>query len=365
MLFATSGHSGVDRVVANLLPEFAEFGIDLDLLTIRRHGPKVADLPAGIRHFELPVKHKATVLPPLVWYLRRHRPDALLTANHRLNKAALFARRLISRPLRIVIRFGMAPEAYSAYRTAGKRVRLLHSIRRWYPGADAIITPSGGLAARLQEIAGLQSAQLHVIPNPLVNARLLQRAAEPVPSAWYDESIPVVLGVGELSLRKGFDTLIRAFHWLRQQRRCRLIILGQGRERTALEHLVKSLGLNSAVRMPGYDANPYRHMARADLFVLSSRFEGLGNVLVEALACGTPVVATDCPHGPAEILQDGRVGPLVPVDDAESMARAMLSMLDNAPPPEQLRDATRPYESWRVARAYLAAMGLAEPGDTR
>ena len=362
LLFATSGHSGVDRVVANLLPEFGQVDREFHLLVIRGHGPAIpADLPDNIRVIRLPVGTKKLVLPPLLWYLFRHRPEALLTANHQLNRAALLARRLSGAPTRIIIRMGMSVTAMGEDMSPRARDALFASMRRWYPAADAAITPSQGVGDDLIRIAGVPTERLHVVRNPILNSRFHALAEEPLEHPWYrDADRPVILGVGSLEPRKDFATLIRAFALVRAQRPARLVILGKGRERESLLALAQSLGVAEDVDLPGYEPNPYRHMRQASLFVLASRREGASAVIVEALACGTPVVSTDCPSGPAETLQQGRIGKLVPVGDHEAMAAAMLATLHAPSDGAFLRAAVADDRADVVAQRSLAVMGLDE-----
>ncbi len=360
LLFATSGHSGVDRVVANLLPEFGQIDREFHLLVIRGHGPAIpADLPDNIRVIRLPVGTKKLVLPPLLWYLFRHRPEALLTANHQLNRAALLARRLTGVQTRVAIRMGMSVTAMGEDMKPRARDALFASMRRWYPLADAAITPSQGVGDDLVRIAGVLPPKLHVVRNPILNDQFYERAAESVEHPWYgNPECPVILGVGSLEPRKDFPTLVRAFARLRAKRLARLMILGKGSERQSLLTLAQSLGVAEDVDLPGYEPNPYRHMREAQVFVLSSRREGASAVIVEALACGTPVVSTDCPSGPAETLQQGRIGKLVPVGDHEAMAEAIQATLDDPPDAALLRDAVAGDRADVAAARYLAALGI-------
>ena len=153
--------------------------------------------------------------------------------------------------------------------------------------------------------------------------------AEPFDHPWFAPGAPpVILGAGRLTEQKDFPTLIRAFALVRKKHPARLMILGEGEERSKLETLVQELGLEKEVSLPGFVDNPYKYMKRAAVFVLSSRWEGFPNVLVEAMALGTPVVSTDCPNGPAEILENGKWGELVPVGETQSLASAVLRTLD-------------------------------------
>ncbi|WP_075109832.1 glycosyltransferase [Halofilum ochraceum] len=358
LLFVTSGHSGVDRVLANLLPELANAGCEFDLLTVAGHGPYIDILPDNVTHRPLRAAHRGTVLFPLIAYLRCERPAALITASHKLNRAALLARIISRVPMRVTIRMGMSVTGLAASMRPHQSRRLFRSMRRWYPYADAAIVPSEGVARDLLDYAGVSPERLHVIPNPIVNEHLDHAATEPLDDPWFaPDAPPVILGVGSLEPRKDFATLVRAFGLLRRTRVLRLVILGQGGERGRLEALARELGVSEDMRLPGFESNPYRWMRRAAVFVLCSRREGSGAVLVEALACGTPAVATDCPTGPGDILQHGRIGPVIPVGDEQKLTTAIEQMLDQPPPAETLRAAVESFDARASARRYLQVMG--------
>jgi glycosyltransferase involved in cell wall biosynthesis len=207
-----------------------------------------------------------------------------------------------------------------------------------YPWADAVIAVSDGVAEQVASLTGMPRERITTIYNPVVTPELLWRSREPVDHPWLAPGQPpVVLGVGKLKIQKGFRTLIRAFARVRAARPARLVILGEGARRRTLEALVDELGLREDVALPGYVENPWAWMSRASVFALSSRWEGLPGALIEAMACGCPVVSTDCPSGPAEILEGGVYGPLVPVGDAGALARAILELLDAPPDPARLR----------------------------
>jgi len=358
LLFATSGHSGVDRVIANLLPEFGRSSYLFDLLVIGKHGPSVPlELPQNLRVLRLPVRTKKLVLPPLLTYLIRHRPRAILTANHQLNRAALIARYWLGQPPRVTIRMGMSLSALGAEMSPRRRQRLFASMQRWYPRADAVITPSEGVGQDIIRLAGVSRERLHIIRNPIVNATLLEQSRAPVEHCWFrDGEPPVILGVGSLEPRKDFATLLRAFAKLRADIDCRLVILGDGSDRNALQELARSLGIDDAFDLPGFATNPYRYMRRASVFALTSRREGAPAVIVEALACGTPVVSTDCPSGPAEILGRLDAPALAPVGDVNGIANALLAILRNPPSPDALEAVVGDHKSERSASAYLKAV---------
>ncbi|MEZ5628307.1 MAG: glycosyltransferase, partial [Rhodocyclaceae bacterium] len=204
-----------------------------------------------------------------------------------------------------------------------------------------------------------------VIRNPVVTPRLSAMAAEPVAHPWIaDPSVPLVLAAGRLTEQKDFPTLVRAFAVLRRAQPARLVILGDGRQRKKLEALAAELGVADDIDLPGFTPNPYAWMAKANLFVLSSAWEGSPNVLTEALALGVPSVATDCPSGPREVLAGGRFGALVPVGDAAGLGQAMIDTLAAPLPAEVLKSAVAEYSREASASAYLAALGLNdEAGD--
>jgi glycosyltransferase involved in cell wall biosynthesis len=274
-------------------------------------------------------------LPGLVRYLRRERPRGLVAAPTDLNLGALWARRLAGVPTRIVISERVHLSTALKDSSPWRQRYFPNLVRRCYPMADAIVAVSAGVADDLARSAGLPREAIRVVYNP-VDADFPERATEPLDHPWFFSGAPpVILGVGRLTAQKDFSTLIRAFARVRAERQARLVILGDGRPdvHAELRALATSLGCAADVDLPGFVLNPFAYMARAGVFALSSAWEGFGNVLVEALACGCPVVSTDCPSGPAEILDGGRYGALVPVGDDAAMAKAILATL--AHPPER------------------------------
>ncbi len=201
-----------------------------------------------------------------------------------------------------------------------------------------------------------------MLPNPIVEARMLGLAAQTPRHPWLVRpDAPVILAAGRLTPQKGFDTLLHAFALARRERRLRLLILGEGEQRASLQSLADTLGIAGDVALPGFDANPFASMRAASLFVLSSRYEGLPGTLIQAMACGTRVVATDCPSGPREILEAGRWGRLVPVGDPAALAAAIGAALDDPAPPEGRARATC-YTVDAAVDGYARVLGLR--GDT-
>ncbi len=357
---ATSGHSGVDRVVRNLTGQLDAWGVGVDLLRVRGHGPEVDVAALNVaRAVDLGCRHVNGALPALVRWLRRERPAALLTDKDRVNRMAVLARALAGVDTRLALRLGTTVSVNLADRGRLERMLQRASIRHLYPRADAVIVPSRGAADDLVAWAGLHPALVRVVRSPIVTPRLAELAAAPVDHPWFAAAAPpIILGVGELGFRKDFETLVRAFALVRRQRACRLIILGRGRRQGRLRALADGLGVGADVDLPGFDPNPYAYMARARVFVLSSRWEGMPVALVEALAAGTPAVSTDCPSGPAEVLAGGGCGTLVPIGDSAAMAAGIARWLDQRPDPADLAAAVAPYRIAQSARDYLVALGL-------
>lgn len=357
---ATSGHSGVDRVMTNLIGEFSRRGIRVDLLHVNDHGPYLDPIPEHAQVVELGTRHVNSSLFTLARYLRRERPVALLSDKDKVNRTALWARAISRAPTRVVVRMGTTVSKNLERRGALHRWLQLASIRRFYRWADGIIVPSAGAADDLAAVSGLPRARISAVPSPVITTRIRTLAGEEPDHPWLlDQDRPVILGVGELCARKDFDTLIRAFATVRRSRQARLIILGEGRRRETLTGLIHELGLEEDIDLPGFKTNPYAYMARANAFALSSTCEGAPVVLMEALALGTPCVSTDCPSGPDEILAAGRYGPLVPVGDAEALGEALLSVLKSPLPAGELREGAQRYGVESSATEYLRVLGLA------
>jgi len=359
LFLATSGHSGVDRIMRNLVPEFARHGLRIDLLRVKGHGPYWDELPNNVRTVDLGVSHVNTALPALVRYLRRNRPEVLLSDKDKVNRTALMARALARVDTRVAVRIGTTVSKNLERRGWWARNSQLASIRLLYRHADGILTPSEGAAEDLARIAELPVKAITVVPSPVLTDSFAAMAEEAVDHPWFAPGAPpVILGVGELCARKDFATLLRAFAELRRERPCRLIIGGEGRQRDKLLQLARDLGVSDDIDLPGFLPNPYAYMRRAKVFALTSICEGMPVVLIEAMACGTPVVSTDCPSGPREMLRDGHYGSLVPVNDSSALAAKIAEMLDNQTSPEALNEATMPYTVTNSAQRYLHALRL-------
>lgn len=255
-------------------------------------------------------------------YLDREVPDAVLAMMSPAVAAAALAARLAQARTRVVAR------AENVFRSR----RKIRRARMSYPYADAAVGISLGVSSELREVCGVSSGRIHTIYNPAVPDDLPLKVRETPEHPWYREpGPPLIVSIGRLHRQKDFPTLLTAFARLLERRPARLLVLGKGPQLSELLKLTGELGISKHVDFPGFVDNPYAFLARARLFVQSSRHEGFGNVLVEAMACGCPVVSTDCPSGPREILEGGRWGQLVAVGDSVALAEAMVRAME-APP---------------------------------
>ena len=355
-----SGQGGVERMMLNLLCGFAEREYRVDLLAVRAHTLSAA-LPKQIQIHDLGVKHTMLALPSLMRYLRTTKPHALLAAKDRAIRIASLARRLARSDTYLVGRLGTNLSAALADKHPLQRRLRCFPMRHFYAGVDHIVAVSQGVADDTAAVARFPLQRISVIPNPVITADLLNLAQQPVTHRWFSDSgPPVILGAGRLTRQKDFPTLLRAFAVVKQQQDVRLVILGEGQQREQLTALIASLGISASVDLLGFVENPYAYMAKAALFVLSSAWEGSPNVLTEAMACGAPVVATDCPSGPREILQSGRYGLLVEVGDVKGLAQAMLKTLQHPVPKDELRAAVQDYTVSHSTRAYLNVLGMVQ-----
>ena len=383
-----SAFGGTELTTINLAKALAERGHRVDLVLCREADANLDQVPSTLdavapssgprrrgrlsvpgmdatglapllRPVVLPPRPNRTVayLPDLVHYLRREKPTALLSAKTHPNLTALWAKRLSGVSTRFVVseRSHLSGDLLSR-RQRKRRSRVVGPsplLRRVYPWADAIVAISHGVADGLAEFADIPRERITTIYSPIVTPDLHAGARAPLDHPWFrPDAPPVVLGVGRLAPQKDFPTLLRAFARVRAQRPARLVILGEGKRRGELETLAATLGITADTAMPGFVENPYPYMARAAVFVLSSVREGLPNVLIEALACGCPVVSTDCPSGPAEVLDGEQYGRLVPTGDDAALARALCATLEKTPPRERLIGRGRFFSVDRAVERY-------------
>ncbi len=296
--------------------------------------------------FCLPSRRRVHMARGMTHYAAREQPDCILPSLHRSIVATLLARGLSTRHPPVI------PIVHSSLE-AGQNLRTRGRYRRLFAAATHFVGVSRGVSDSLETVARVPRDRIRTIYNPVVTPDLHDKAAEQPDHPWLrDDGAPVVLAAGRLTREKDYPTLIKAFARLATRRPCHLVILGEGSKRKEIEGLVEESRLIDRVSLPGWVENPFAFMARASLFVLSSRWEGLPTVLVEALACGCPCVSTDCPSGPAEILRNGEIGPLVPVGDDVALAEAMDRVLDRPPERHVLQRRAADFSADRAVTAY-------------
>jgi len=334
---------GVERNIVYLAKGLSAQGYGVDLLVAFVADPFLKEIPSSVRiiHLNPPnilpgffgfipyrVRLATSVLPKFLFYLRRERPKVLISFQSSV--LAVWARELAGLDIRLIVRESNTPSEATS-QDKHWFGRIVPYLKRWsYPRADAVVAVSEGVADDLVYSIGIPRKCINVIYNPVYDDTILEKAKEPLNHPWFKEGEPpVILGVGRLTRQKDFGTLLRAFALVRKEFPARLVILGEGEERAKLETLARQLRISKDVDMPGFVGNPYKYLSRAGIFVLSSRYEGLPNSLIEAMALKIPVVSTDCPSGPKEILLDGAAGPLVPVEDPKALGKEILILLGN------------------------------------
>ena len=390
---------GVQKMSLHLANELASRGFAVDLLS--RKSGDTSPLEPGVRVHLLrksapgvgralalradPGGLAALLRPVLLWpiapealrylqwiarYLETTRPTLLISATTHMNLVALWARALASVPTRVVVseRDSLSANLSTGGLWGGKKrawpwAHLPALIGRTFPRADAVVAVSDGVADDLAQLCGLERASLHTIYNPVVTDQVTRLAEAASPDPWLcargANPTPVIVTAGRLVAKKQIPVLLEALGALAAHRDARLVVLGTGPEQARLVQHARDLGLAERVRFAGWCPNPYAYFARADVFAMSSNREGFGNVLAEALACGCPVVSTDCRSGPAEILDRGRFGALVPVGDANALAKAIEAAIEQPHEAATLRARAQEFTAPRAADAYLDAVGLA------
>jgi len=357
---------GAERVMVTLAKGFIQKGLNVDLVLAKVEGPYIADLPREVRVVDLGKNRVLTSLWPLIKYLRQEKPSALLSTMGHANIIALVAKLLTPNGPKVVVREAISIKSQVVATWRGKIIPIL--VRFLYQFADAIIANSTGSRNELVSALGKATRQkVHLVYNPMDLELIQSKAAEEVEGGiveWLNHNgCPLILGMGRLTAQKDFQSLIRSFFIVRKKMVAKLLIIGEGDQREELEKLVRELDIEADVRLPGFIKNPYPLLKRASVFVLSSRWEGLPNALLEAIAVGTPVVSTDCPSGPDEILEHGRYGRLVPVGDQQEIARAIFATLRSSVAPDVLCKRAEICSLERIVEQYIELLFETQKGN--
>ena len=357
---------GAERAMVHLAEEFSKRGLDTDLVVIHKMGTFVPFLPKGIKIVELcpwasrpvflgkPLKYLKYLgaIPALISYSKKN--TCMITSLYLADIAALIVKKYFQREMKLIVRIANTFSMEKAMESWAFRL-LMGRIQHLLPVSDAVVTNSRGSARHLKEAIPGLSSKIHAIYNPIFCPELVRLAQEAVEHPWTSrEKYQTILYVGRLERQKDLPTLLKSFQIIIQARPdTRLILLGTGKEKSRLESLAAKLNITDYIDFAGHRPNPYAWMAKANLLVLTSLFEGCPNVLIESLACSTPVVSTDCPNGPREILDGGRFGKLVPVRDPQKMAQASLETLDAPPLASFLRKRAEDFSVKASADHYL------------
>ena len=353
---------GAENVSINLANHLFNFGWDIEFVVINKKGPYFKKIAPGITVIDLkgdlsPYK-KIFSLKAYVRYLKQNRPSVVISALHSCNLIASLVKFFFITKIKLIITIHspLSQEYYASNSKLRKFSRFMMKIfmKLMFPYADRIIPVSHGIKKDLVEWIKLRSKKIFVIDAyPVIDDRFVEKKNKTVNHSWFvEKDFYLIVSIGRLNEPKDFETLLKSFRLLRNAVPVKLIILGEGKKRTKLELLVNELGIENDIQMPGFVDNPYVFLKEADLFVLSSRWEALPTVLMEALACGVTIVSTDCPYGPREILENGKYGYLVDVGNVEQLAYKMLYALRNPINQSLLLERARYYNARRVSRIY-------------
>lgn len=330
MFMADFCGGGAERVMVNIANGLSDRGYDVDFVLARNEGPYRDLVSDQIGVYALSRRLGGSLLP-FVKYLRKRRPLYIVAAGEHACIAAALCRAVSRIESRLILSIHNALDLHDAGGTDAMRIRFDHAMMAvFFPWADRVVTVTEGLRREAIRVLRIDEAKVVTIHNPIYHAEIESLAGDTHVHQWLNMEEgrhPVVIAVGRLSQQKGFDLLLQAFALVRKRMSALLIILGQGPDLVALRTMSGELGIDEYVHFAGFVANPYAHIARADVLAMTSRSEGFGNVLVEALAVGTQVVSTDCNYGPREILADGEYGTLVPPGDPVALAEGIIQSL--------------------------------------
>jgi len=345
---------GAERVMINLANELATRDYDVRFILARKEGELRSEVSddvsiVDLNSPQLPFIPSFGSIVDITTYLRTADLDVLISNLSHVNVLSIAAKYLSRSSVKLVVVEQNTISAQEAYKTK----LALQLAKVLYPYADERVGVSDGVSDDLASAANLSRDSITTIYSPVIGPYIQKKSEQPLDHPWFDDdSIEVVLSVGNLRRQKRYPALVRVFDQVANQRDVKLVILGEGGDRDRIESEITKRGLEDDVDLPGQVSNPYKYMSRADVFALSSGWEGLPTVLIEALACGCPIVSTDCPSGPDEILKGGEYGTLVEVGDEAALADGILQTLDNKPSEERLRERSREFTAETAADKY-------------
>lgn len=351
------GNGGADRMSVHICRGLSELNYHVDLIVqnnvkdINRyqlHNTKIIHVSSS----------RKKRIKELADYIDIKRPKVVLSTKGG-DLEAIRAKELARFKTKVVLRHGTTFSKRDKYRPFFKRIVSTFKLRWIFSKADLIIANSQGVAEDIIRVSKISEEKVRVVPNPTIVPEIFELAKENVEHPWFkDKKYPIILGAGGFRKSKDFPTLIKAFYLLQKNIPSRLVIIGEGRQRQKMEKLIKKLNIVDRVWLPGYQENPYKFTARSDLFVLSSLWEGCPNVLIEAMALGIPVVSTDCPSGPREILDNGRYGLLVLPQNPHELKIAMELTLNKSFAPDAMSKAISKYDIRKSCEEHANVLGL-------
>lgn len=356
LLVSYSGQGGVEVVTNKLCQGFLNQGYAVDLLMVKAKGPHVKNIPEGVNQIKFKQSSTWLCLPELIWHLWKHKPRFILAAKHRGVALAVTAKALANSDTKIIGQIHTNTSATFANKSNSKRNTRFREMRKYYPRLDALVGVSQGVLDDIESIIGKLPFN-KALPNALFDDTIYTVAEQPIDHPWLIESeIPVVMSAGRMTEQKDFATLVKAFAIATQSQPLRLMIIGEGEQKQSLEALSEQLNISDVITFIPFQTNLPAWLDKADIFACSSAWEGLGNVVAEALAVGKPIASTDCKSGPREILEDGKFGELTPVADAEALAQAILKVTANRAefPTQAAKDSARRFHLDVSAKQYLS-----------
>ena len=362
VIYSLTG-AGAERISVNLAHEFSAKGHAVDFLLGRREGELLSSIPEGGKVYEAMDASASGWRKAIRRYRESEGPDVLLAM---MENAGVLALQVAAEVPVVVV----SHVHYSRHRQQSARWKERYVIPwavRWYlRTAACVVGVSEGVSEDIRRSAWLKHDQVHTIYNPIITHEFKKRLREPADHAWLaaDRDWMTVVTVGRLTTQKDHGTLLRAISRVAGSRSVRLLVLGQGGAREKLIAQAGALGIGCQVDFVGFVANPYPYIAAADVFALSSAWEGFGNVLVEALAAGVAVVSTDCESGPREILADGVFGELVPVGDDRALANSIIDASSRVIDQAALDKHLQRFDAAEIAEQYLHCMGIAGKGTS-
>ncbi|MDQ4141636.1 MAG: glycosyltransferase [Bacteroidota bacterium] len=353
----TLSFGGIGKVFVNLIQEYASRGVDVHVYLTKKEGEFLSQLPSNVRVFEGNGRALTSILS-FIKYLRREKPEAVLSAREFLNIINIFCCLFTFNKTKPVVSLHTNQTAENASDPNNyileKNFYFLTLAKALYKIPTKIVAVSLGVADDFSFRMGVDRKKIKVIYNPVYSPNKVGETPNTLPHNFFSDNRKFIIGVGRLTPQKDWPNLIKAFSIVRQKMDVSLVILGEGQLREELEDLIQKLGLQDYVLLPGFVSNPSYYVKKASAFVISSKYEGFGNVIVEALGVGTPVVSTDCPSGPSEILEDGKYGKLVPTENPVALAQGIVETLTSTQNPEVLINRAKDFSVSRIADEYSA-----------